>query len=187
MFLQREPMLTEYSECKSSTLFQPVHFLLLFLSLDLEFSRIITDSIYFCYFAFKKNKNKAIKAAVQKGQWEKKNHQTYLLKLVFLMTLKKLFNTDSGNNALNLHHAQKTELGLTEWGWRSLLCSFLLHWSPHSYSATRAAAALSAFRGWIQGTPSPQCKPDLLPHTEPLAFISLAGALQNQLPTPEKP
>lgn len=61
-------MLTQYSEFKSSTLFQPVHFFLLFLSLDLEFSRIITDSIYLCYFAFEKKKNRAIKATVKKAQ-----------------------------------------------------------------------------------------------------------------------
>lgn len=83
-------MLTQYSEFKTTTLFQQVHFFLIFLSSDFRFSRIITDSIYLSYFSFEEKIEGALKAAVKKKLSESKNHQTYLLKLVFLTTLKNV-------------------------------------------------------------------------------------------------
>lgn len=78
-------MLTDNSKIKS--LFHPVHFFLQFLSSDFKFSRIVTDHIYLCYFSFEEKIEKAIKAAVKETQG--RIHQTYLLKLVFLMPGKK--------------------------------------------------------------------------------------------------
>lgn len=65
-------MLIHYSEFKSSTLFQPVHFVLLFLSSDFKFSRIITNCIYLCHFSFEGKLERGIKAAVEKTQGEQK-------------------------------------------------------------------------------------------------------------------
>lgn len=66
-------MLTQYSEFKTTTLFQQVHFFLIFLSSDFRFSRIITDSIYLSYFSFEEKIEGALKAAVKKKtQWEQK-------------------------------------------------------------------------------------------------------------------
>lgn len=69
-----------------------------------------------------------------------------------------MFNTGFGNNAVNLHHAQKIELSLPEWGWRiSHAGSFPFPHpqAPRSCNATREAAALSAFRHQAKAHPHP--------------------------------